>query len=65
MVTAPSKKGMTFLFLWIGGVITSSGISSMGLLRVAEVYDSKGFKNNPNFLKHVAKGLTFKNRTEL
>ena len=45
-------------------MITSSGISSMGLLRVAKVYDSKGFKNNPNFSKHVIKGLTFKKRTE-
>ena len=64
MATTPSKKGMKFLFLWIGGVITSYGISTMGLLRVATVYDIKGFINNPNFSKHVTRGLTFKNRTE-
>jgi len=36
----------------------------MGLLRVAEVLDIKGFINNPNFSKHVTRGLTYKNRTE-
>ena len=45
-------------------MITSSGISSMGLFRVAKVFDIKGFTYNPNFSKHVTRGLTFKNRTE-
>jgi len=52
------------LFLWIAGVITYYGISTMGLLRVAKVYDIKGFINNPNLSKNVTRGLTFKNRTE-
>jgi len=65
MAKTPSKNGMTeVLFLWIRGVITSNGISTMGLLRVTKVYDIKGFINNPNFSKHVTRGLTFKNRTE-
>ena len=64
MAKTPSKKGMKFLFLWIGGGINSSGILSMGLLRVAKVYDIKGFINNSNFSTHVTRGLTFKNRTE-
>jgi len=55
---------MKSLFLWIGGVITSSGISSMELLRVAKVYDIKGFIHNSHFSKHVARGLKFKNRNE-
>ena len=45
-------------------MITSSGISSMGLLRVAKVYDIKGFIYNSNFSNHVARGLKFKNRYE-
>jgi len=58
MAKTPSKQRMKFLFLCIGGAIPSSGISSMGLLRVAKVYDTKGFINNPNFSKHDTKGLT-------
>jgi len=55
---------MKSLFLWIEGVITSSAISSMGLLRVVKVHDIKGSIHNSDFLKHVARGLKFKNRTE-
>jgi len=36
----------------------------MRLLRVAKVYDIKGFIHNPNLSKNVTRGLTFKNRTE-